>query len=382
MNSPPTIFFACSGLGTTQRGYETFFASLFSKLEGSKDLNIILFKGGGVSSDRQKKLWNLPRRSKLAVWLGNRLGVGNPNLGRGYYIEQASFFLTFLPYLIWYRPAVVYFSDHDLGRLLARWKKRSGAKFTLVFRNGGAYPPPYPRFDYVQQVAQPLYEASQQAGCPDAQQLLLPEGFELPGHLPPLDKKERLALRTRLGLPADRPIILSVAALNASGKRLDYLVSELANLPEPRPYLVLLGQPDKETPAILRLCDELLGATNFTVDTVAPDCVGDYYRASDIFVLASVREGFGRVWVEALSHGLPCVAHDFDVPRYVLGEHGVYGDLEQKGVLADLLQEQLRRPFSRELAQARRRSAFERFSWERLIPEYNRLLVHCAKGVE
>ena len=369
----------CSGLGTTRRGYEVFFDSFYRRVQGAPELDVRLFKGGGRSMPGERRVWNLPRRSRAAEWLGETLQVGMPELGRGYYIEQASFLIGLIPHLLTGRPDLVYFSDKDLGDLLWRWRKVAKQDFKLLFRNGGPYPPPYPRFDYVQQVTRPLFQAALRMGCSETQQHLLPAGFDVPGGLGLLDEADRFALRTRLQLPKDRPIVLSVSAINAVHKRLDYVVRELSMLPEPRPHLVILGQPDAETPKILRLCHDLLGASHFTVETVGPEYVNDYYRASDVFVLASTREGFGRVWVEALSHGLPCIAHDFEVSRYVLGDHGMFGDLEQEGALAALLHEQLQRRFSPELARARHQSAYERFSWAKLVPEYMALLTQCAQ---
>jgi glycosyltransferase involved in cell wall biosynthesis len=372
------VFLACSGLGRTFRGYEAFFGSLKRVLDGTDGLELTLFKGGGPSGASERSLWNLPRGSWLAPRLGEWLSVGNPALGRGYYVEQFTFFLSIVPHLVRGNPEVVYFSDKDLGDLLWRWRRRSGQRFRLLFRNGGPYPPPYRRWDHVQQVTPVYWQKALDAGSPAEQQTLLPSGFDIAPQFVPLDPTDRTALRTRLGLPADGAVVLSVSAVNASHKRLDYLMRELARLPEPRPYLMILGQRDAESPGVLQLAGALLGEGRFGVATVPPDAVGDYYGAADAVVLASTREGFGRAYVEALAHGLPCLAHDYDIARFVLGEHGSFADFTATGALAALLQQVLAEGNDAARATARHRTAFERFSWQSLRPAYVDLIRRCA----
>jgi glycosyltransferase involved in cell wall biosynthesis len=97
----------------------------------------------------------------------------------------------------------------------------------------------------------------------------------------------------------------------------------MARLPSRRPYLVILGQIDDKSPEAVRLANELLGADGFRVKTVAPGEVRDYYSVSDVLVLPSTREGFGMAMVEAMSQGLPCLAHDYGITRYVFGTGGI-----------------------------------------------------------
>jgi glycosyltransferase involved in cell wall biosynthesis len=69
------------------------------------------------------------------------------------------------------------------------------------------------------------------------------------------------------------------------------------------------------------------------------DALPDFLRASDALVLASVREQFGLVLVEAMACGLPCIAVDAFGPAAIV-EDGATGWLvppDDAGALADVL---------------------------------------------
>jgi len=374
------IAIVCSGLGVIRRGYESFFPSFAEQLCDDPRLDIHLYKGGGPDTASETRVWNLPRHKRLAEGLGKLLRLGQPMLGRGYYVEQASFLLFLLPHLERSNPDVIYFSDKDLGDMLARWKRFRKKRWRLVFRNGGPYPPPYPLFDTVQQLTAPMYEKALAAGCPTEQQRLLTQGFDMSAHanFVRFSETQRRELKRNLGLPPDRPGLLAVSAVNRSHKRIDYLIRELAALPAPRPFLQLLGQVDRETPALIELGQRLLGNDGIDVRTVAATELTDYYQAADLFALASVREGFGRVMVEALLFGLPCIVHDYPVSRFVLGEQGYYADLTVDGNLTQMIERLVSNP-EPEREPQRHREAFQRFNWAQVLPQYVEML--CLPGV-
>jgi glycosyltransferase involved in cell wall biosynthesis len=197
----------------------------------------------------------------------------------------------------------------------------------------------------------------------------------------PPSAEERRALRRRLGIPVDRRVVLSVGALNSWHKRMDHLARELGSLGEERPFLVMLGAEEEETPGVLAVARAELGGDGFLARTVPREEVADHYRAADAFALASGFEGFGLVFVEAMSHGLPVIAHDSPVIRYVTGGGERLADLTEPGALAALL---------REVAEGgdevaargaeRHRFAYETFSWDVLAPRYAEMLKAVARG--
>jgi 1,2-diacylglycerol 3-alpha-glucosyltransferase len=366
------VFLLCSGLGRVNRGYESFTRECFAALRSQPGLDLTLFKGGGAAANGEITLWNIPRFSLAGRLLGRLTRRG------GYVVEQASFFLSLKKYLRRDHPDVLYFSDGNLGNLLWHGRRKNGLRYRLLFSNGGPLSPPFPRWDLVQQVASPYFETARQAGQPDVRQLLLPYGFAIPNHPPERTPADLERLRAKLGLPVGRPIVLSVGALNASHKRMDYLVREVAMLPHPRPFLVMLGQHDAESAGLAALAEKSLGRGNFLLRRVSPAEISDYYAAADVFTLASLHEGFGRVLVEALAQGLPCLAHDYAVAREVLAETGFYADFRVPGALAGLLAGALAAGTDSVARQARHRSAHARFSWDVLAEKYVAMLRQCA----
>jgi glycosyltransferase involved in cell wall biosynthesis len=138
---------------------------------------------------------------------------------------------------------------------------------------------------------------------------------------------------------------------------------------------------DAESAAISALARQKLGEKNFTARSVPHEQVADYYRAADLFVLASLQEGFGRVFLEALIYGLPVIAHDHPVMRFVLGSEGTFGDLSKPGGLAALICEKLGREGSEADAIRRREMVRARFSWVVLAPQYREMFLDCFQKV-
>ena len=367
------VFLICSGLGHTQRGFESFSQECFAALSNRPELDITLFKGGGVSRDREIRVWNLPRQGWLAKFFGQILKRN------AYYVEQVTFFVGLLPYLIKQKPELVYFSDGIIGNCLWHWRNLTRQSYKLLLSNGGPLSPPFDRWDLVQQVSPIHLQNALQYGEPLNKQALVPYGIHITSDFKTISELDRKNLRKRIGLPDSRPILLSVGAINKSHKRMDYVIREVAQLPEPRPYLLLLGQQDQESVEIACLGMQLLGSDNFQIKTVAQEEIDIYYRVANIFILASLGEGFGRVFLEAMKHGLPCLAHDYEVTQYVLGKEGYLANLQVSGNLANLISTVLAKGDTEHYRCMRQQSVYERFSWDELCSAYVEMIQSPVK---
>jgi glycosyltransferase involved in cell wall biosynthesis len=354
------------------RGIETFFRDAFDGLKNTQGLDLRLLKGAGLETQDERVAWSLPRTSLMGRWFG-RLARRN-----GYVIEQWSALPSVVRQIRAFQPQVVFYSDANLGFLLFRFRRHIGAHFRLLFSNGGPVHPPFVRTDFVHQVAPCYHQEALLAGEAANKHFLVPYGINIVKAPKTVSLAERNDLRRRLGLPVDRQVILSVGWIRRVHKRMDYVVEENSRLPEPRPFLQLLGAMDEGSAEIVNLGRRLLGPAGFAANSVPYENVFDYYRAADCFLLASLQEGFGRVYLEALMHGLPVIAHRSPLTEYVLGSQGVLGDLSRAGVLADLIRRVLKKSPDPALSQRRWAFVRDRFSWPILAGSYRQMFQICA----
>src|SRR4029079_1009459 len=129
---PVRVYLPCTGLGRQRRGFETFTLECADALRADPRITLTVFPGGaGPGTPAARARWSLPRDGTLSSLVA-------PLVRRDrYFVEQASFFLSFLPALVTGRPDVVYFADLNLGNLCWHWRRVSGQRFKLLYYNGG-----------------------------------------------------------------------------------------------------------------------------------------------------------------------------------------------------------------------------------------------------
>jgi 1,2-diacylglycerol 3-alpha-glucosyltransferase len=216
---PTRVLLACSGLGHAMRGFETFALECHAALRGHPRVRPLLVRARGAAGEGERTARAIGRDARLA-----RL-IGRATRRNGYFAEQMAYALRLVPLLARDRPDVVLFSDWALGGALGRWRALSRSRYRLLLCNGAPGPPPYDRtIDHVQQLTPAYHRLAMEAGEPAQRHTLLPLGVAVERELRLPSPQERQALRERLGLPRDRELVLSVAALNAWHKRLDYVV--------------------------------------------------------------------------------------------------------------------------------------------------------------
>jgi glycosyltransferase involved in cell wall biosynthesis len=172
---------------------------------------------------------------------------------------------------------------------------------------------------------------------------------------------ERLAARQRLGLPTDQPLVLVVGHLIPRKDPLCALEAFVRGAPKDA-QLFFLGRGELEQP--LRAAIEARGLSPrvHIVGETPAGTLGDWYRAGDLLLLTSRREGRPNVVIEALASGLPVLATAVggtpellrDLPECLAPAGSVEALAEAMGPL-------LRQPPSRE----RLLEAVQALSWER-----------------
>jgi glycosyltransferase involved in cell wall biosynthesis len=372
MDTPYRVLFCCTGVGIFNRGIESFFREAYDGLRSASGARTWLLKGAGESGNDEFRVPCVPRTSGVAVPLGRAIRR-NP-----YVVEQLTSFPFVAAKIRQLRPHIVFYSDSNLGYQLFRWRRLIDVPFRLLFSNGGPCFPPFDRTDFVQQVVPHYYDQAIAAGEDAGRHFLVPYGIGL-CEQPSPGAHGKTSARRRLSLPEDHTIVLSVGYISRTHKRMHYLVEELARLPQPRPFLQMLGAMDESSDEIVALARELLGPDGFSARSVPYEQVFDYYRSADLFVLASLQEGFGRVYLEAMMHGLPVIAHEHPVMRYVLGEFGVFGDLSKQGELTALVAQELAKPGDHAQMTQRWMCVRDRFSWPALASKYVEMFASAAQ---
>lgn len=157
------------------------------------------------------------------------------------------------------------------------------------------------------------------------------------------------ALRQRHAIKAEDRVVLTVARLDAGEryKGCDQVLRSLRAVRQavgPLKYLVV-GEGD-DLPRLRALAvalqiQELVTFCGFVPDDRLPD----YYRIAHAFVMPSVAEGFGIVFLEAMASGIPVLGGDKDgtVDALADGELGLLVDPESLDAIAGGLISILRR---------------------------------------
>lgn len=205
--------------------------------------------------------------------------------------------------------------------------------------------------------------------------VLLPNGVD-PARFSPGARDE--SLLDRLGLGGERPVVLVVTALEKH-KRVENAVRAAALVGDVD--LVICGD-GAEHAAIDRLGAELLGG-RYRRLTLPREQMPGLYRCADVLLHPCESEPSANVWSEALASGLPVVANDMAVTRWVLGPDGHLCDGRDPASLANALRVAISSSGDGAAKEARHASARERLSWTSIAAEAGRvldgLLPHSAR---
>jgi 1,2-diacylglycerol 3-alpha-glucosyltransferase len=350
------VAIACCGLEHVHRGFESFSRELFAALSGSAD--VILLKGSGKRRPNEIVVPCL-RRDFLKRFM---------NPARAFYWEQITFAIALVPYLILKKIDIVHYSEGNVGNALARFLRWTGSRVRLLQSNGGPLDPRAFRPEtFIHQVCKTGLDQALECGIPPGRMHLIPYGIAAEQFRV---TAQREVVRLRFGLPQDKFLILSLAALNREHKRLDYLIQEVAALHDASVFLCMAGEPTSETPGLQELATELLPGRH-TFITVPREKIPELLSVGDLFVLASLNEGFGMVLIEACSAGVPVVCHNSAHFQWVLGDAALYTDMAEFGALTLTIQEAIGRQEKlsrlRSLGIARVENCYD---WKVLVPRY------------
>lgn len=144
---------------------------------------------------------------------------------------------------------------------------------------------------------------------PEVKTVVIPNGVDLARFNPKVKAKD---------LPLPKPIVVCASAL-VPYKRVDLTIKAIAKAKTLS--LLVLGDGEMRG-SIDSLGKRLLGKRYMRI--VAPyDEIPSYYRAGDVFTLASKTEAFGISYVEAMACNLPVVTTNDNSRAEIIGQAGI-----------------------------------------------------------
>lgn len=124
------------------------------------------------------------------------------------------------------------------------------------------------------------------------------------------------SMKQKLGLPADKRIILTVGSIHRKKGQLDICAIAMH---QPDDLFLIVGSPGVNTEYSQQIDNKIRerGLTNVLRIPATQD-VFDYFRAADVYLGTSYEESFPRVILEAMAFSLPIVSTDvFGIPEAV-----------------------------------------------------------------
>ncbi len=248
------------------------------------------------------------------------------------------------------------------GRL-AWWAFRSADRYLSVSRN--------------------LRDAYLSAGLASDRVRLVPNGVD-PARFAPAAAEVTVSLRRALALPETRPIVLFVGVMRPD-KQPDVLLDAWISLSTERragSTLVFVGATN---PTLFELEGRLVDRMQAAVVAAAglggsvffrepTPQVEDYFRAADVLVMPSAREGLPIVLLEGMACALPCLASLLPGSTDDIIKDGVTGRLVPPGdvralaaALADVVGDL---PAAARMGEAARRAILQRFTIAHVAEEW------------
>ena len=364
-----------SGLGNTYRGFEISTGRWFDALRRYTDLDVRLFAGGNHPG--ATRVWNIPRRNWLLRPLLSLPFVPEQNRWElTYGIEEFTFFFSIIPHLLRWKPDVVWVKDVPLAHLLASARIIPGLNYKVIFANGGAFKPSnYKHFDRIQQLHVQAYEDALDAGVPVGQMELISNCIAF-DDVPPTAH----VTRKTLGLSDNDFVVVCVAAWNKYHKRIDYLINEVARIPDANVKLLLCGAPEADSGELQSLAKKQLGS-RVQFLTVSPSSVRQILGFSNVFALASLNEGLGNALIEAAVAKIPIVAHPHGGAKFILQDPAWMTDLSEDGNLAARLIAIKNSPPSTDALQRLSEEVSARFSDKLLASQFEQMVNTTAQRI-
>ncbi len=179
-------------------------------------------------------------------------------------------------------------------------KNEDSGEFKLLLRKFC-----YAKCNLIHTVSEGLKEYFVQSGFPEQKIIAINNGVDTQQFTP----GDKLEARKKVLLPEDA-IALGIVGRFDSGKRHSVLIEVFNQLGQKYPnlFLLMVGEGGDDYGKV----KELVGSSPYKNRIVMTGFQKDmclYYRAMDLLVIASLREGFPNVLLESMACGVPALAH-------------------------------------------------------------------------
>lgn len=355
------IHFVLPGLHRVNRGAEVAFESVAAAIARLGRDEVTLVGSGQPTADRpyhfrhvglipRERFEWLPAMPVLRTNTNAEEASFAANALRQYRSSEADITLTcgypFVNWLLTRWPPVGHRPPHVFVTQNGDWAAYSEEHEYKFFRCDGLI------------CTNPIYYDRNQARWPSA---LIPNGIDTERFTP------GPTARARFDLPEGK-IVLMVSALIESKRVLEAMRS-VAAIPDAQ--LVVAGDgPLRDQ------FDELgqqLMPGRFRRLTLTLSEMPDLYRSADVMLHPTFHESFGNVYAEALAIGVPVVAHDYAVTRWIFGnDHPGLVDAADEAAVTAAINQALQS--GRADAMTRTEAAAERFSWANIARQYRDFL--------
>jgi glycosyltransferase involved in cell wall biosynthesis len=318
----------CSGLGNVRRGHEVFAQNLFELLRDSVDMT--LFKGGGEPAANERVIDNVRRNSPSLAHVhvaASAKWVESIREQERIRVECETFAYASLKPLLEGRFDIIHCLEEEVCNVIYSQRHLFEKTPKIVFSNGGAIPASnLPQCDFVQEYTD--YNLSRSAR---EKAFMIPHGVDLTLFNPDLTSDFRL----RHGIPEDAFVVISVGTVCYWHKRMDYVIREVASLKDA--YLVIVGEDSPDSPAIKELGHSLMGGRVLFAKLPHHELPAAY-AAANVFVLGSLFETFGIVYIEAMAMELPIICTTHPNQRSIVKE-GFFVDMRRAGAVTNILRD-------------------------------------------
>lgn len=341
------------GLGRVQRGAETAFVELSHALAGMPDVTVEVFGSGRQGLDGldvhvipctpRQRFERWPRFPMFRSDCHYEEWSFTRNLKKSGAYDPRRFDVVVgctFPHLHWFLrkagkrggPKIIYVTQNG------DWPCRSNSRESRFFRCDGLV------------CINPEYDERHRESYRAA---LIPNGVD-----PDVFKP---------GERTPRRVVLMVSALIPS-KRVAEGIRAVSKVEDAT--LMIAGDGPLRS-EIASLARELLPGRHELLGAIPRSEMPGLFRKASAFLHTSQDEPFGIVFLEAAASGLPIVAHDGAVPRWVLGDCGRFAETSDADAVADQIRAVLDPEVGNRLGRAARMRVLDGWTWRDQAERYH-----------